>query len=144
MTHIKLIKLLLPLTLTIFCNFGGITQILFKNLQKEPVMVAFAHYTTQSGTWTTRGWYTVNANATMTAFPVINSGDSIGYWAMTTLSETVFAGNRSLLVHNDEEFSIRNAQLASTLKQQPSFEWRKFRLIRLSPGTAKGTITLDK
>ncbi len=119
-------------------------QILLKNNQKEPVMVALAHFKASEKSWTTRGWYTVNPGAVLTAFPVVNPGDTVGYWAMTTLSEQIFEGNRRLLVHNDEQFNIRRADEEVTRNRYPASEWRKFRLVLL-PGTVnKGTIPLDK
>ena len=141
-----MMKYILIILALVLCSFWTDAQIFFKNNQKEPVMVALAQYTKTCivYSWATRGWYTVNSGSTLMAFPTIHDGDSIGYWAMTTLSETVYAGTRNLLVHNDKKFTIQNADKASVLKQNPQYEWRKFRMVILSPGTVKGTIQLDR
>jgi len=120
------------------------SQISFKNNNPEAVYVAFAQYKANSnpGYWVSRGWFTVNSGKTFTAFETIGPNDSIAYWATTLLSGAIFEGKKPLLVHNDEKFTIKNADKAWVLKQHPQYEWRNFRLIRMKPGTVKGTITL--
>ena len=117
-------------------------QIYFKNDNKEPVYLAFARYVTLSsgGYWQTRGWWTVNSGSTVQAFESIGANDSIGYWGMTTLSETKYEGTKRLLVQPFKKFALSGADLEKTASQHPGFEWRKFRLIRLKPGTTTGTI----
>lgn len=121
-------------------------QISFKNEHAEPVYVAFAHYVakTNGGYWMTLGWWTVNSGSSHLAFETIGQNDSIGYFAVTKLTDTEFPGGKNLLVHPDEKFSIRYADQEKTLQNHPQYEWRKFRIIRMKPGTTSGTITLKK
>jgi uncharacterized membrane protein len=136
--------ILLLLSGLIFFPLQGISQIYFKNTNPEAVYVAFARYSADANpaTWVTRGWFTVNSGKIFTAFESIGPRDSIAYWATTLLTGDVFEGKKPLLVHNDEKFTIRNADKEWVLKQNPTYEFRNFRLIRMKPGTSTGTITL--
>ncbi len=138
------ICLYIILGLTIFGANTGVSQIYFKNNNPEAVYVSFAQYKGDANPpyWITRGWFTVNSGKTFTAFETIGPADSIGYWAMTLLSNMVYEGQKPLLVHNDEKFTIRNADRESVLKQNPAYEWRNFRLIKIKPGITTGTINL--
>jgi len=121
-------------------------QFNFTNGCQEPVYVAFARYVSNgsSGYWMTQGWWTVNSGSSHLAFKTIGPRDSIGYFAVTTLSDTEFPGVKDLLVHPDEKFTIRNADQEGIRQQNQTYEWRKFRIIRMKPGTTSGTITLKK
>jgi len=121
-----------------------LSQIIFENRTQEPVYLATARYvnTGSTGYWITQGWWTVNSGSSHLAFQNIGAHDTIGYWCMSTLSEIVYDGNKNLLVHNDEKFTIKNADNQATANKFPQFEWRKFRLVRMKPGTLSGTITL--
>ncbi len=127
-------------------SLGSNAQISFKNEHSEPVYVAFAHYVAKNtgGYWMTQGWWTVNSGSSHLAFEAIGPNDSIGYFAVTTLSDTEFPGGKDLLVHPDEKFTLRNADKKSMQQQNPQYEWRKFRIIRMPAGTTSGTITLKK
>jgi uncharacterized membrane protein len=138
------IYLLFILVMMMFSAQTGLSQIYFKNNNPEAVYVAFAQYKGDANPpcWITRGWFTVNSGKVFTAFETIGVSDSIGYWAMTLLSNMVFEGKKPLLVHNDEKFTIRNADKETVLKQNPTYEWRNFRLIKAKPGITTGTINL--
>lgn len=123
------------------CETNG--QIYFKNMNPEPVYVAFAHFTPDKsgGQWKTSGWWTVNSGSTHFAFPSIEEGDSIGYWCMTTLSTDTYEGTRRLLVVPEEKFTIINAGRINAGESHPTWEWYKFRVIGINPGMTPGTIT---
>ncbi len=136
----------LSLGIFMFTNTFLNAQITFTNAHSEPVYVAFAHYVakTTGGYWMTQGWWTVNSGSSHLAYETIGPNDSIGYFAVTTLSDTEFPGGKNLLVHPDEKFTLRNADQESVQQQNPQYEWRKFRIIRMPAGTTSGTITLKK
>jgi len=138
----KLFQVLLVTTGLILCSTGTNAQIYFKNNHKESVYLAVARYVNNgtSGYWMTQGWWTVIKGSTLKIFERIGPNDSIGYWCIARISETEYGGNRNLLVHNDEKFLIKNADQESLLQQHPNYEWRKFRMVRLKPGTQTGTI----
>ncbi|MEI6455326.1 MAG: DUF1036 domain-containing protein [bacterium] len=140
----KKICLLLILAATLFMTQPGFSQIYFKNNNPEAVYVTFAQYKGGANPpcWITRGWFTVNSGKVFTAFETIGVSDTIGYWATTLLSGMVYEGKKPLLVHNDEKFTIRNADKESVLRQNPTYEWRYFRLIKIKPGITTGTINL--
>jgi uncharacterized membrane protein len=121
-------------------------QIIIKNGTPEPIYLATARYISagQSGYWQTQGWWTIKAGGFHEAFEILGERDSIGYWCMNTLSETVFAGKKELLVNNDEKFTIRQADKPVILDQHPEYVWRKFRIMRMKPGTTVGTITVKE
>lgn len=137
----KTIRLFLPIIFFLLVTCIS-AQIYFKNNNAEPVYVAFARYINgnNGGYWQTQGWWTVNPGNTHLAFEAIGTGDSIGYWCMTTLSTDKYEGTKSLLVHPDEKFTIRKADLETTGRNHSDWEWYKFRLIRLKPGMTTGTI----
>lgn len=141
----KIIRLYL-LSVILIAVLQSNAQITFTNAHAEPVYVAFAHYVakTTGGYWITQGWWTVNSGSSHLAYETIGPNDSIGYFAVTTLSDTEFPGGKSLLVHPDEKFTIRSADKEGVKQQRPVYEWRKFRIIRMPPGTTSGTITLKK
>lgn len=119
------------------------SQIYFKNNSKEPVYVAFARYVTVTGGgfWQTRGWWTVAAGTTHLAYESIKPGDSIGYWCMTTLSTRIFEGDKRLLVHPDEKFTINDATSQTVAEMNTTYDWFKFKIIGLPPGASTGTIS---
>jgi len=140
----KCLKILSFLIMNSFIIQAAQAQIYFKNNNPEAVYIAFAQYKSdiKPGYWITRGWFTIGPGKTFTAFEKISLNDSIGFLATTLLSGMVFEGNKPLLVHNNEKFTIKNADKEWVLKQQPSYEWRNFRLILMKPGTTTGTIKL--
>ena len=135
---------LILIVLPILKASSGHSQIYIKNTNPEAVYIAVAQYKGDAKPpyWVTRGWFTVNSGKVLTAFETVGPADSIGYWAMTLLSNMVYEGKKPLLVHNDEKFTIRNADKESVLKQNPVYEWRNFRLIKIKPGITTGTINL--
>lgn len=118
-------------------------QIYFKNNNTESVIVAFARYTSngRTGSWQTKGWWTVKSGSTIIAYEKTGPADSIGYWCMTTLSNDTFEGSRRLLVHPDEKFTIINADDDNDGKIDPAWVWYNFRMVRLQDGNFQGTIT---
>jgi len=99
-------------------------------------------YVASGGYWMTSGWYTIGTGGERLVFDIISPLDTIGYWAMTTISEEKFEGKKNLIVNDDSKFVVKYADKPQTAGQNPNYSWRKFILLRLPPGTTKGTISL--
>lgn len=119
---------------------AGHPQITFKNNHNEQVYVAMCRYVSDPGYWMTFGWFTIGKGGERLAFEKISPKDSIGYWAMTTITEKVFEGSKELIVNDDEKFSVKNADKPETAANNSNYSWKKFIILRLPPGTTKGTI----
>ena len=117
-------------------------QIIFKNNHPAQVYVAMCRYVSSEGYWMTTGWYTIGQGGERLVFEKISAADTIGYWAMTTISEEKFEGKKNLIVNDDSKFTVKYADKAETAGKNPNYTWRKFVLLRLPPGTTKGTVTL--
>jgi len=119
------------------------SQIMFQNKNREAVDVAFARYVNNGteGIWVTKGWSRIGPSTTVKVFDAIGANDSIGFFAITRISETPYPGTRNLLVLPIDQFLIKNADQESVLEKYPEYEWRQFRLIRLQPGKTSGTIS---
>lgn len=126
----------------IFLATTATSQILFQNDYSESIYVSFARYVNQgnSGFWVTQGWFTLNRGTYKKAFDAIGPHDSIGYFVVTRISEQPFPGTKRLLVHPDEKFLIKNADLETTAGRNSDYEWRYFRMVRLKPGETSGKI----
>jgi len=118
----------------------GHPQITFKNNYTSQIYVAMCRYVSEGGYWATSGWYTIGPGGERLVFERISAKDTIGYWAMTTITEDKFEGKKDLIVNDDSKFSIRDADKPETAATNPNYSWRKFILLRLPPGTVKGTI----
>ncbi len=124
--------------LFIFCS--GQSQIIFKNNHNAQIYVAMCRYVADGGYWMTTGWYTIGHGGDRLVFETISPRDTIGYWAMTTISEEKFEGTKNLIVNVDSKFTIKYADKPETAAKNPNYTWRKFILLRLPAGTIKGTI----
>ncbi|MEI6890235.1 MAG: hypothetical protein ACOYM0_04265 [Bacteroidales bacterium] len=120
----------------------GHPQIVFRNSHNEQVYVAMCRYIASEGYWMTTGWFTIGKGGERLVFESISAKDTIGYWAMTTISEQKFEGKKNLIVNDDTKFIIKYADKPETASQNANFSWRKFILLRLPPGTTEGTINL--
>ncbi len=122
------------------------SQIQFQNNHRETVYVAFARYIHKDSTgfWVTKGWTTVTPGSTVKAIDAVSPNDSIGYFAITRISETPYPGTRNLLVRPNDPFQIKNADNESVLENHPEYEWRQFRVMRLQPGKTSGIISFSK
>ncbi|MEI7500748.1 MAG: hypothetical protein WCK84_09910 [Bacteroidota bacterium] len=132
------------ISLIIMCSaYTSFSQIMFQNMNREAVYVAFARYVNNgtSGFWVTKGWSRVSSGTSIKAFDAINLTDSIGYFVIARISETEYPGTRNLLVHINEQFLINNADQELVSQNNPDYEWRQFRLIRLQSGKTSGTIS---
>lgn len=134
-------RILLLLSL-LFILAEGHPQITFKNNHPAQVYVAMCRYVSDGGYWMTTGWYTIGQGGERLVFEKISAGDTIGYWAMTTISEQKFEGKKNLIVNDDSKFTVKYADKPETAEKNPNYTWRKFILLRLPPGTTKGTISL--
>ncbi|MCX6287410.1 MAG: DUF1036 domain-containing protein [Bacteroidetes bacterium] len=119
---------------------GGSSQIIFRNNHKAQIYVAMCRYVADGGYWMTTGWFTIGQGGERLAFEKISARDTIGYWAMTTISEEKFEGKKNLIVNDDSKFTIKYADKSETAGKCPNCTWRKFILLKLPPGTTKGTI----
>jgi hypothetical protein len=135
----KRIIIILFLLLSASVTFS---QIIFKNNHNAEVYVAMCRYVSSGKYWMTTGWYTIGKGGERLVFESISPNDTIGYWAMTTISEERFDGTKNLIVNDDSKFTIKNADLEETAAQNVNYSWRKFILLNLPKGTVKGTITL--
>lgn len=124
----------------LFILAEGHPQIIFKNNHKAQVYVAMCRYVSNGGYWMTTGWFTIGQGGERLVFDKISASDTIGYWAMTTISEEKFEGKKDLVVNDDSKFTIKYADKSETASKNPNNTWRKFILLRLPPGTMKGTI----
>jgi len=116
------------------------SQIIFKNNHNAQIYVAMCRYVAAGGYWMTTGWYTIGQGGERLVFENISAKDTIGYWAMTTITEEKFEGRKDLIVNDDSKFTIKFADKEETARQNPNYSWKKFILLRLPPGTTKGTI----
>jgi len=127
-----------------FCMFflaqEGRTQIIFRNNHNAQVYIAMCRYVSDGGYWMTTGWYTIGQGGERLVFEKISARDTIGYWAMTTISEEKFEGKKNLVVNDDSKFTIKYADLPETASKNPNYTWRKFILLKLPQGATKGTI----
>jgi len=119
---------------------GGNSQIIFKNNHPAQIYVAMCRYVSGGGYWMTTGWYTIGQGGERLVFEKISAKDTIGYWAMTTISEDKFEGKKNLIVNDDSKFTIKYADKPETAGKNPNYTWRKFILLRLPEGATKGTI----
>jgi uncharacterized membrane protein len=117
-------------------------QIMFKNSHNEQVYVAVCRYVSAEKYWLTTGWFTIGKGGERLVLDKILPGDSVGYWAMTTITEEKFEGNKELVVNDDTKFTIRYADKQETADKNPNNSWKKFVLLRLPPGATRGTINL--
>lgn len=117
-------------------------QIFFQNNLSESIYVSFARFvsTGKDGYWITDGWYTMGRGSTRKAFGKVGPNDSIGFFAVTRISEKSYPGNRRLLVHPTDKFLIKNADKETVKLVFPEYEWRLFRLIRHRPQDTSGTV----
>ena len=125
----------------LFIIGSGQSQITFKNNHNAQIYVAMCRYVANGGYWMTTGWYTIGHGGERLVFETIAPADTIGYWAMTTISEEKFEGTKKLIVNDDSRFTVKYADKPETAAKNPNYSWRKFILLRLPAGTIKGTIT---
>jgi len=139
----KTIKLTIIIVWMVFLSIPSFSQILFQNNHRESVNVAFARYisTGPDTGWVTKGWSLVTPGSSLTVFKTIGTNDSIGYFAITRISETPYPGKKNLLVRINEPFLIKQADKEAVLQDHPEYEWRQFRLIRFQAGKTSGIIT---
>lgn len=137
------VKLYGVIGLFVILSIPSFSQILFQNNHRESVNVAFARYisTGPDTGWVTKGWSLVTPGSSVKVFNTIGTNDSIGYFAITRISETPYPGKKDLLVHMNEPFLIKHADKESVLQDHPEYEWRQFRLIRFQAGKTSGIIT---
>jgi len=126
----------------LFILYPGQSQIVFKNNHHEQIYVAMCRYVASGGYWMTSGWYTIGQGGERLVFETISPKDTIGYWAMTTISEEKFEGTKNLIVNDDSKFTVKYADKPETAAKNSNYSWRKFILLRLPEGTIKGTIKL--
>jgi uncharacterized membrane protein len=119
---------------------GGRSQIIFKNNHNAQIYVAMCRYIADGGYWMTTGWFTIGQGGERLVFKSISAKDTIGYWAMTSISEDKFEGKKNLIVNDDSKFTVTYADKPETAGKNPNYTWRKFILLRLPPGATKGTI----
>ncbi|MCX6283332.1 MAG: DUF1036 domain-containing protein [Bacteroidetes bacterium] len=129
----------------ILCSFlfilaEGHPQITFKNNHDAQIYVAMCRYISSGGYWMTTGWFTIGKGGERLVFDKISASDTIGYWAMTTITEEKFEGKKNLLVNDDSKFTIKYADKPETAGTNPLYSWRKFILLRLPAGATKGAI----
>jgi hypothetical protein len=118
------------------------SQIVFKNNHNAQIYVAMCRYVSSGAYWMTTGWYTIGQGGERLVFESISPKDTIGYWAMTTISEEKFEGTKNLIVNDDSKFTVKYADKPETAAKNSNYSWRKFILLRLPEGTIKGTIKL--
>ncbi|MEI6884466.1 MAG: DUF1036 domain-containing protein [Bacteroidota bacterium] len=118
----------------------GHPQIIFKNNHPAQIYVAMCRYVSEGSYWMTTGWYTIGQGGERLVFENISAKDTIGYWAMTTISEEKFEGKKELIVNDDSKFTVKYADKPETALKNPNYSMRKFIILRLPPGTTKGTI----
>ena len=142
----KSVKTILLIACLVLGSLASNAQIFFKNNHEESVYLSVARYINNgsSGYWMTQGWWTVIRGETKKIIDRIGPSDSLAYWCITKISETPFEGNRNLMVHNDEKFTIKFADKDSVFKLHPEFEWRRFRMVMLKPGALTGIIQFQK
>jgi uncharacterized membrane protein len=124
----------------LFLGLSGSSQIVFSNNHNAQIYVAMCRYVSEGGYWMTTGWYTIGQGGERLVFDKISAKDTIGYWAMTTISEDKFEGSKNLIVNDDSKFTVRYADKPETAVKNPNYSWRKFILLRLPQGATKGTI----
>ena len=124
----------------LFILAEGHPQIIFKNNHDAQIYVAMCRYVSTGGYWMTTGWYTIGKGGERLVFDKISASDTIGYWAMTTISEEKFEGKKNLLVNDDTKFTVKYADKPETAGTNAYYSWRKFILLRLPAGATKGTI----
>jgi hypothetical protein len=129
--------------IVLFTSFASFSQIVFQNNNRESVTVAFARYisTGPDTGWVTKGWSLVTPGNSLKVFNSIGANDSIGYFAITRISETPYPGYRNLLVRLNEPFLIKDADQESVIQNHPEYEWRQFRIIRRDQGKTSGIIS---
>ncbi|MCX6281593.1 MAG: DUF1036 domain-containing protein [Bacteroidetes bacterium] len=130
----------------ILCSFlfilaEGHPQITFKNNHNAQIYVAMCRYVSDGGYWMTTGWFTIGQGGERLVFDKISSRDTIGYWAMTTITEEKFEGTKNLVVNDDTKFTIKWADKQETADKNSYNHWQKFILLKLPPGATKGTIS---
>jgi len=132
-------RILLAISLLLILAEGR-PQITFKNNHNAQIYVAVCRFVAAGGYWMTTGWYTIGQGGERMVFENISAKDSIGYLAMTTITEEVFEGKKELLTNDDSKFTIKYADKPETAALNSNYTWRKFIILRLPPGTTKGTI----
>jgi len=135
-----MVKRLLILITILFIQAEGHPQIIFKNNHNAQIYLAMCRYVSAGGYWMTSGWYTIGKGGERLVFESISANDTIGYWAMTTITEEKFEGTKDLIVNDDSKFAIKYADKPETAGKNPNYTWKKFILIHLPQGATKGTI----
>ena len=83
------------LLLSMFFSLAeGYPQITFKNNHPAQIYLTMCRYVADGGYWMTTGWYTIGQGGERLVFENISAKDTIGYWAMTTISEEKFEGKK--------------------------------------------------
>lgn len=139
----KSIKLTFIIGWVALLSIPSYSQIIFQNNHRESVNVAFARYISSGPDtgWVTKGWSLVTPGSSLKVFNTIGTNDSIGYFAITRISETPYPGKKDLLVYMNEPFLIKHADKEAVLQDHPEYDWRPFRLIRFQAGKTSGIIT---
>lgn len=128
----KNVFLIAALVFTGFCN----AQLYFKNQSTKPVYVAYVMQNNDKSdkSWYSHGWYSVEPGDNVAISSAIGWNQNIYFYAKSHDGKTVWDGtNRdgsvSFLVHPNDAFSIKNANLEYVKEENPAYQWLSFRHI---------------
>lgn len=121
------------------------SQIYLSNNTKEPVWVSIAMYYNQKTYkgWISQGWWKVSPNEKKIISGFIGENDIFCYYAYSTSKQ--YTGVSNILVDPINKFSIKNCTMDYVYEDNPTYQWKKFRQVKMNkkPFQSKYTIELN-
>jgi uncharacterized membrane protein len=137
--------LILILTFSTF-TFKVQAQIYLQNHTNEPVWVAITMFYGKKNfkAWNSAGWYKVEPREKKQISSAIGlDSDIIYYYAQTANTVKEYKGEQQFLVNLTNGFNIRNADLPYVKTDNPTYEWRYFRKIKMNVKLFQLKYTID-
>jgi uncharacterized membrane protein len=120
-------------------------QLYFRNNTEEPVYVTVCTWYSggDSKYWGTEGWFKADPGERVQVSSAIGFNDNIYYYASSDISGKKYTGDYSFLVDPINDFFIKNADKAYQKKQNPNYEWRKFRHVDMNTALLQTKYTIE-